>query len=68
MPSTGGTKARENTEKYVRDTVLFASVLFLIAVGQRFKAARGRVAIGVIAFGLLTFTVVLALELPGCSP
>ena len=52
----------------MRDTVLFAFVLFLIAVGQRFKAARGRVAIGVIAFGLLTFTVVLALELPGCSP
>ena len=63
-----GTKARENAEKYVRDTVLFAFVLFLIAVGQRFKAARGRVAIGVIAFGLLTFTVVSVLELPGCSP
>jgi hypothetical protein len=59
-----GTKARENAEKYVRDTVLFASVLFLIAVGQRFNAARGRVAIGIIAFGLLTFTVVSVLELP----
>lgn len=59
-----GTKARENAEKYVRDTVLFASVLFLIAIGQRFKAARGRIAIGTVAFGLLTFTVVSVLELP----
>jgi hypothetical protein len=59
-----GTKARENADKYVRDTVLFASVLFLIALGQRFKAARGRIAIGSVAFGLLTFTVVSALELP----
>jgi hypothetical protein len=59
-----GTKARENAEKYVRNTVLFASVLFLIALGQRFKAARGRIAIGIVAFGLLTFTVVSALELP----
>jgi hypothetical protein len=59
-----GTKARENAEKYVRDTVLFASVLFLIALGQRFQAARGRIAIGIVAFGLLTFTVVSALELP----
>jgi len=59
-----GTKARENADKYVRDTVLFASVLFLIAVGQRFQAARGRVAIGIVAFGLLIFTVVSVLELP----
>jgi hypothetical protein len=59
-----GTKARENAEKYVRDTVLFASVLFLIALGQRLKAARGRIAIGVVALGLLTFTVVSVLDLP----
>jgi hypothetical protein len=59
-----GTEARENAEKYVRDTVLFASVLFLIAVAQRFKAARGRIAIGVVAVGLLTFTVVSVLALP----
>ena len=59
-----GTKARENSEKYLRDTVLFASVLFLIAVGQRLTAMRARVAMGVIAVGLLTFVVVSVLELP----
>ena len=32
-----GTAARETANKYVRDTVLFATVLFLIAVAQRFK-------------------------------
>jgi hypothetical protein len=59
-----GTKARENAEKYVRDTVLFASVLFLVAVAQRFKAMRARVALGVVALGLLTFVVVSVVELP----
>jgi hypothetical protein len=59
-----GSAARENGEKYVRDTVLFASVLFLIAVGQRFKAMRARIAIGIVGFGLLTFTVVSVLRLP----
>jgi hypothetical protein len=59
-----GNAARDNAEKYVRDTVLFASVLFLVAVAQRFKAARARIAIGIVAFSLLTFTVVSVLELP----
>ncbi len=59
-----GTAARDNAEKYVRDTVLFAAVLFLIAVAQRFKANRARVAIGMIALGLLTFVVVSVAQLP----
>lgn len=59
-----GTHARENAEKYVRDTVLFATVLFLVAIGQRFKAMRARLAVGVIAFCLLTFVVVSVVQLP----
>ena len=59
-----GTEARENAEKYVRDTVLFASVLFLIAIGQRFKVVRARIGIGVVALGLLMFTIVSVLTLP----
>jgi hypothetical protein len=59
-----GTAARDNADKYVRDTVLFASVLFLVAVAQRFKAIQARVAIGVIAFGLLTFVAISLTELP----
>jgi hypothetical protein len=59
-----GTAARDNADKYVRDTVLFASVLFLVAVAQRFKAIQARVAIGVTAFGLLTFVAISLTELP----
>jgi len=59
-----GSAARENADKYVRDTVLFASVLFLVAIAQRFKAHRARIAIGVIAFGVLTFAVISLVQLP----
>lgn len=59
-----GTHARETADKYVRDTVLFASVLFLVAMAQRFKAMRARLAVGVIALGLLTFVIVSLVQLP----
>jgi hypothetical protein len=59
-----GTEARDTAEKYVRNTVLFAAVLFLIAVAQRFKAIRTRIAIGTIAVGLLTFVVISVAQLP----
>jgi hypothetical protein len=36
-----GTEARETADRYVRVTVLFALVLFLVAVGQRFRVRRG---------------------------
>ena len=39
-----GTAAREAADRYVRVTVLFALVLFLIAVGQRFRVRGVRVA------------------------
>jgi hypothetical protein len=59
-----GTSARETANKYVRDTVLFASVLFLAGLGQRFKDRRVKlVALGV-ALALLTFTVVTIAMLP----
>ena len=35
-----GSAARDNAERYLRDTVLFASVLFLVAIAQRFRCAR----------------------------
>jgi hypothetical protein len=59
-----GTAANETADKYVRDTVLFASVLFLVAIAQRFKAQRARVAIGVIAIGVLTFVAISLVQLP----
>jgi hypothetical protein len=59
-----GTRARETADKYVRDTVLFASVLFLIAVAQRFRLRNVRIAANVLALALLAFTLVTLVALP----
>jgi hypothetical protein len=48
-----GTKARETADRYVRVTVLFALVLFLVAVGQRFQTRGVRIGSNAIAMGLL---------------
>jgi hypothetical protein len=48
-----GTKSRETGNKYVRATVLLATVLFLIALSQRFRLPGVRVAILGVAFVLL---------------
>jgi hypothetical protein len=50
-----GTEARHTAEEYVRATVLFALVLFLVAVGQRFRLRGVRVATIAIALGLFTY-------------
>ena len=59
-----GTEARETSGKFVRATVLFASVLFLVAVGQRFKAHTARLAVNGIAALVLVFTVASVAGLP----
>jgi hypothetical protein len=59
-----GNAARDNAENYVRDTVLFAAVLFLVAIAQRFKLRNVRVATTTIAFAVLVFTAVSVIELP----
>ncbi len=59
-----GTEARETGEKYVRNTVLFASVLFLVALAQRQKARVSRMAANGIAIALLLYTVVSVVTLP----
>jgi hypothetical protein len=50
-----GTEARHTAEEYVRATVLFALVLFLVAVGQRFQLRGVRIATIAMAFGLLAY-------------
>jgi hypothetical protein len=52
---TEGTEARETADTYVRVTVLFALVLFLVAVGQRFRVRMVRVGANAVAFGLLAY-------------
>ncbi len=52
-----GTDARENANKYVRETVLFASVLFVIAIAQRFQLRGVRIGANALALALLAYTV-----------
>jgi hypothetical protein len=51
-----GTESRETADSYVRDTVLLASVLFVIAIAQRFKVLVARIGANAIAFVLLVYT------------
>jgi hypothetical protein len=59
-----GTTARDNADSYVRDTVLFAAVLFLVAIAQRFKLRNIRVATTTIAFAMLIYTAISVAQLP----
>jgi hypothetical protein len=52
---TKGTEARENSEQYVRGTVLLATVLFLVALAQRFKVRRVRMGLLLVAVALLVY-------------
>jgi hypothetical protein len=59
-----GTDAGDTGERYVRDTVLFAAVLFLVAIAQRFKLRNIRYATTALALALLVYTAVSVVELP----
>jgi hypothetical protein len=59
-----GTSARETANRYIRDTVLFASVIFLIAVAQRFRGRGARVLANGLAIALLAFTLFTLVRLP----
>jgi hypothetical protein len=59
-----GTDARETSEQYVRLTVLLATVLFLIALSQRFRRRGVRIGLLVVATSLFVYDVVSLLALP----
>ena len=59
-----GTHARHTAEQYVSATVLFALVLFLVAVGQRFRLFGVRIATLVMAVGLLAYALYHIATLP----
>jgi hypothetical protein len=59
-----GTRAREIGDAYVRATVGLATVLFLVAMSQRFRSHRIRVTLVMIAFALLCFPLWHILTLP----
>jgi len=53
----GGTHAREEGERYIRDTILLATVLFLTALAQRFRVRALR--LGLIGVSLVLLVVAL---------
>lgn len=59
-----GTKAREHGEEYIRNTVLFAMVLFLVAIAQRMKDKTLRTGVNVIAVLLALVGVISIASLP----
>jgi hypothetical protein len=59
-----GTKARGTADRYVRQTVLLATVLFMVAIAQRFKYRAVRTTAGVIAVVLLLYAVSGIVTLP----
>jgi len=61
---TEGSDARDTANEYVRATVLFASVLLLVAIAQRFSVHGVRIAANVLALVLLTYAVWSVARLP----
>ena len=59
-----GTAARETSDKYVRVTVVLATVLLLVAISQRFKTHRVRMGLAIVAFLLLCIPLVRLVILP----
>lgn len=59
-----GSIARDNAEAYLRDTVLFATVLFVVAIAQRFKVRAVRVTTTAIGLALAAYTGAEMLTLP----
>jgi hypothetical protein len=59
-----GTEARHTADRYIRDTVLFAMVLFLVAMPQRFQTHAARIAANGVAGALLVFVLASVAQLP----
>ena len=59
-----GTAARATSDKYVRATVLLATVLLLTAISQRFHSHQVRMGLAIVAFLLLCLPLVRLVQLP----
>jgi len=59
-----GTIARSRADDYIRTTVMLATVLFLIALSQRFRVRRVRYGVLGVAGGLMIFGLVTILTFP----
>jgi hypothetical protein len=59
-----GTVARKNGDRYLRDTILLATVLFLTAVASRFRVRNVRVGLLAVSGALLVVAVAMILTYP----
>jgi len=60
-----GTEAGATGDKYVRDTVFLATVLFLVGISGHFRLRQARYALIAVGASILAFAVVQLLGLPG---
>ena len=59
-----GVSSRDTGEHYVRLTVILAAVLFLIAIGQRFKIRGVRYSVNIVAGVFLVYCIWLIATYP----
>src|SRR5690348_17293891 len=59
-----GTDAGETADKYIRDTVFLATVLFLVGISGHFRVTQARLGLIGIGAALLVFSVIQLLGLP----
>jgi hypothetical protein len=60
-----GAEAGATADKYIRDTVFLATVLFLVGISGHFRVRQARVGLVAVGGCLLVFAVVQLLGLPG---
>lgn len=60
-----GAQAGSTADKYIRDTVFLASVLFLVGISSHFPVRQGRYGLMAIGVVILVFAVAQLAELPG---
>jgi hypothetical protein len=63
-----GAEAGATADKYIRDTVFLATVLFLVGISGHFRVRQARVGLVAVGGCLLVFAVVQLLGLPGPPP
>ena len=59
-----GTQAREKGDRYLRNTVLLGTVLFLTALAQKFKVTRVRLSLLGVAAALLVVALYFVFTYP----
>jgi hypothetical protein len=59
-----GTTARHHADEYIRTTVVLATVLFLLALSQRFRVRQVRIGVLVLAIGLMVYGLATLLTFP----